>query len=88
MDFADGAGMKRRAFELAGKAAAVRDLDEFGTFTVLLGRPRRVEAEKQFNSAKQIILGAPGEVRIVEEPDADSFARELEREMRVHGVIK
>ncbi len=87
LDYMDGAGMKKRAYEVAGKAASVRDLEDMGTFTILLGKPRRVDAEKSFQSARRILLDAPGEVKIIEESEAERFALELEREMREHGVL-
>ncbi len=88
LDYVDGAAMKRRAFEVAGKAASVRQDEEFGTFTVLLGSPRRVEAKKQFLNAQRILLDAPGGVKIVTESEAEAFGVNLEREMREHNVLK
>lgn len=87
LDYVDGAGMKKRAYELAGKAASVRELDDMGTFTILLGRPKRVDADRQFLSARRILADAPGSVKIVEESEAESFASDLQREMREHGVL-
>ncbi|MBW7926854.1 MAG: DUF3037 domain-containing protein [Fimbriimonadaceae bacterium] len=87
LDYVDGAGMKRRAYEVVGKVASVQALEEMGTFYVLLGSPKRTEAGRQYLQARRIIEESPGTVEIVEESEVESFAARLELEMRAHGVI-
>ena len=87
LDYMDGSGMKRRAYEVAGKAAAVREVEEMGTYYVLLGKPRRTDSEKHFASALRILAEAPGNLQVIDEGEADSFAQRLEKEMREHGVL-
>jgi hypothetical protein len=88
LDYLDGTAMKRRAFEVAGKAASVRDSEEVGVFTVILGPPRRAGSSKPFFAARQILEGAPGQIRVVDEDKVEGFAAQLESELRSHGLIQ
>ena len=86
-DYLNGSDIKQRALLTVGKAAAVRDVEELGTFTVVVGRPRRLQTEKPFIDAMRLLrqINVPG--RIVEEDQLESFAAELEAQMRRHGVL-
>ncbi len=87
LDYQDGNAMKKRAFQVAGKAASVRDLEDMGTLTVLLGKPRRAGESEPYRMARHVLDQVGGIVRIVEESDSEAFAESLEREMRDHGLI-
>lgn len=86
-DYLNGSDIKQRALLTVGKAAAVRDVEDLGSFTVVVGRPRRIQAEKPFKDAMRLLrhTGLPG--RIVDEDDLESFAATLEAEMRQHGLL-
>jgi len=88
LDYQDGNAMKRRVFQVLGKATAVSHVDEMGTMTVLLGKPRRASQAEPYQMARRILDNAAGNVRIVEESDSDAFVDDLERTMRAHGLIQ
>ena len=87
LDYANASDIKTRAYETLGKAAAVRDLEEFGSLTLVVAKPRRVEAEKQYLEAMRLLEDLPVPHQIVEEEDAERFAAQLEAEMRARGVL-
>jgi len=89
LDYLNGADIKHRALLTVGKAAAVREVEELGSLTVVVARPRRIEAEKPLRDALQLLRGILRQVpgRIVEEDELERFAEELEEEMRAHGVL-
>jgi hypothetical protein len=88
LDYLDGAEIKRKAYLVAGKASAVREVEEFGTLTVLLGRPRRADQQRAFLAAQRVLADVPVSVNLVQEHEAEQFAERLEREMRAHGLLK
>lgn len=88
LDYLDGAEMKRRAYEFAGKVTAVRDSEELGSVTLLVGGPRRVDPGKPYDQAKQILRKLGGSVRIFEESELSGFVDLLERELREHNLLQ
>jgi len=84
LDFASASDMKQRALLTVGKAAAIRDLEEFGTFTVIVARPRRIHADKQYHEAMRLLANLPVPHEIVEEQDTDRFAAELQSKIEKH----
>jgi hypothetical protein len=88
LDYLDSAEIKRKAYQIAGKATAIREVEELGSLTVLLARPKRVEGERAYLAAKRILADVPVPVRLVEEEDAERFADALEQELREHGLLK
>ena len=88
LDYVDGSVMKGRVYRVLGMATAVRDVEEFGTLTALVARPRRAEAKKKYEEALRILADMPVKHKIVGEDEADDFAAELEADMRSHGVLK
>jgi hypothetical protein len=87
LDYAHSSDVKQRALLTAGKASAVRDLEEFGSMTIIVAKPRRLQSEKPFRDAMRILENMPVKSRIVEEPDVDRFAESLEREMKDLGLL-
>ena len=87
LDYLDGSEIKKRALFVAGKAAAVRDVEELGSLTVVVGRPKRIAGEKQLNDAMRILHNMAVRALIVEDDQLDEFAVELERKMRADGVL-
>lgn len=87
MDYLEGNEMKKRAFEMVGKVSSVGSLPEMGTCTIVVGAPRRREAEKGYAEARRILMDAPGGPRIVLESEIESLAEDIEREMRQYGML-
>lgn len=88
LDYADASDIKKRALLAFGKAAAVKDSEELGSITVIVGRPKRLTEPKPFLDALRLLHDLPGpRTRVVEDTGVAEFATELEEEMRRHGVL-
>lgn len=61
LDYADPSQIKQRALLVFGKAAAVRDAEELGSFTVIVGKPKRVDKDKPFLDAMRLLADLPVE---------------------------
>jgi hypothetical protein len=87
LDYRNPADMKQKALTTLGKATAMREVEDFGSFTVLVGKPRRVEAEKKYVEAMRLLQELPVPHRIVEEDHAEQYAEDLRGELVRHGLL-
>ncbi len=71
-----------------GNAVALQANPEMGKLYVLLGQPRLDAHRPAYTKAKNLLHKMPIEHELVEEDEAEEFARELEVEMRRHGLIE
>lgn len=87
LDYINGNDIKQRALLAVGKAAAMLNVDDFGTFNVIVGKPRRVENEKQYQASLQLLRNIPVSHQIIDEDSAEDFAAALKAEMEAHSVM-
>lgn len=87
LDYANPTDMKQKAYMTLGKATAVSDAEEFGSLTLFVGKPKRVELEKKYFEAMTLLASIPVPHTIVDAENAAEYAYTLEREMRAHGVL-
>lgn len=55
--------------------------------SILLGRPQNEAYQKHYIKAKNILHKIPVEHELVEEEEADDFAKDLADYMRSHGLM-
>jgi len=78
--------IQRKAKEWLGQVKVLNTSDEWGRLFLLLGAPRQSDPAvvRAYNSAKRM-LSDEEEVQVVEEHEAESFARELSSLIDSHG---
>ncbi len=87
LDYANAGDIKQRALLAVGKAAAVRGVEEFGSMTVIVGKPKRISSEKSYANALRLLRDMPVKSQIVLETDADQFAAQLEQQLLAYGLL-
>lgn len=87
LDYAKVEGMKSKIFRLLGDSTALQGNPELGKVYVLLGRPRLENQLGDYHKAKRLLDRMPISHELVEETQAEAFAKKLARDMREHGVI-
>lgn len=87
LDYANSGEIKQRALRTVGKAAAVQDLDEFGTFHIIVRKPHRIPAGKQYDNAMILLRDIRVDHEIIFDDQVDAFAAKLETEMRKHNLL-
>lgn len=88
LDYLNPGHIKERAILTFGKVAAVSREEELGSVTVLVGRPRRIEADRRYHEAMRLLTDLPGGLtRVVEEDNIESFAAQVEADLRSHNLL-
>lgn len=87
LDYKRDDTIQRRATEWVGLATGLEQAKDLGTVYFLLGAPSHEGHQKAYERAKSLLHKIHLRHEIVEEPDAASFAGELEDYMKQHGVI-
>jgi hypothetical protein len=87
LDYARVEGMKNKISRLLGESTALQGNAELGKVYLLLGRPRQEAQLPDYHKAKKLLDRMPVTHELVEETQAEEFARKLASEMRAHGVI-
>jgi hypothetical protein len=87
MDFVRADSLQEKATRWLGNATALKGHPRLGKLYVLLGEPRLEVHRSAYDKAKNLLHKMPVKHEIVEEREADSFARELADYMRQHGII-
>ena len=87
MDYAKGDSLQQRATRILGTAAALTGNKELGKLYLLLGAPRTESLRGRYDKAKNLLHKIPVPHEIIEESEAEDFAKHLEEYMREHGVI-
>lgn len=86
-DYVRAESIQRRATSLLGNVDAISDYSELGTLNILLGRPQNENFQQHYVKAKNILHKLPVKHQLVEEEEADDFAKQLADYMRSHGLI-
>lgn len=86
LDYARPEGMQTRATIILGSATVLKDNPEIGKLYLLLGPPKRNEHPAAYKRARHLLTRVPIAHEIVEEQDADRFAKELAAYIQQHGI--
>lgn len=88
MDYAQAESMQNKAIKILGQAITLEGNKEMGKLYLLLGEPTIASHRNAYIKAKNLLNKIPIEKEIVEEREAEDFAKELASEMKEHGIIK
>lgn len=88
LDYVSAGSIQRRATSLLGNVDAMSDYRELNKLSILLGRPQNERYQNEYVKAKNILHKMPVEHELVEEDEAEDFAKELAAYMRLHGLIE
>ena len=77
MDYRQSDGLQRAATIWLGNATALKDEEELGELTILLGPPQSSAQRSAYAKAKDLLHKMPITHRLVEEDEAEDFAQEL-----------
>lgn len=86
-DLKDPQSIQRKAAVWVGYSSGLEDQPDLGTIYLLLGRPGDGEAFKAYKRAKALLEKVPLEHKLVEEEEAEDFARDLAKFMQKHGLL-
>jgi hypothetical protein len=87
MDYAQAQTIQDRATKLLGETSALEGNQDLGKFYILLGQPKLDSHKNAYIKAKNLLHKIPIEKEIIEENEAEDFAKELASYMEEHGVI-
>lgn len=87
-DYVKAESIQRKATSLLGNVDAISDYPKLGRLNLLLGRPQNEKYQKHYTKAKNILHKMPVKHELVEEDEAEDFAKELADYMRSHGLIE
>lgn len=88
MDYARPESIQIKATRVLGTATALSGNPELAKLYLLMGRPQERKYMAQYIKAKNLLHKMPINHEIIEEDEAEEFARELESYMREHGVAE
>ncbi len=84
-DMVDGGSILEKANRWVGRATSLNDSSESFKIHMLLGEPHDERLQSTFIKAQNIVNKMPGQKEFIAERDAESFAEELEREVKAHN---
>ena len=85
-DFADPRKIEDKAIRWLGRATGLAESHEPFILFYLLGAPENPDLRGAFNDAVLLLNETPVEHRVVIEEEAESFAKEIHREIARHGM--
>jgi len=88
LDYVKAETIQRRAMNMLGAAAAVEGHPELSKLYILLGRPLTESHQRAYAKAKDILHKIKIDKQLVEEDEAEDFARHLRDYMKAHGLIE
>lgn len=77
LDYRQPDGLQKAATIWLGNATALKDEEELGELTILLGPPQSSAQRSAYAKAKDLLHKMPITHRLVEEDEAEDYAREL-----------
>ncbi len=86
-DYQDVSSMRVKAAEWMGYGFALKGSSEFSKLYLLLGKPVLESHRRDYIRAKDYLSKMPIRPEIIEEDEAEDFARALAAYMREHGVL-
>lgn len=87
MDYARPESLQKKATAWLGNATAIEGHPELATLYLLLGKPQKEEHKVAYNKAKNLLRKMPIEHVLVEEDEAEEFAKHIAAYMRAHGIL-
>lgn len=88
MDYVKAESIQRKATTWLGNATALSGHPELGILYILLGKPRLEIHKKAYIKAKNLLHKMPIKHQLIEEEEAEDFAKNLAAYMKEHGVLK
>ncbi|MBI4747066.1 MAG: DUF3037 domain-containing protein [Acidobacteria bacterium] len=89
MDYTTASRIQTKATHLLGDATAIEGHPEIGTLYLLLGQPREAKHWPAYIKAKNLLhKKIPLDHKLIEENEADDFAKYLQAYMIEHGLIE
>lgn len=88
LDFQRAETIQRKAATWLGNATALQGHSDLGTLYLLLGRPHLESHQQAYIKAKNLLHKMPIKHELVEENEAEDFAREIADYMHKHGLIE
>ncbi len=89
MDYVKPENIQSKALRLLGDAMAIKEHPEIGTLYLLLGQPREAKHWPAYIKAKNLLhRKIPLDHQLIEENEADDFAKYLQAYMVEHGLIE
>lgn len=88
MDYAQAESIQNRAIKILGQATTLEDNSEIGKLYLLLGAPRNSSHKNAYIKAKNLLNKIPIDKEIIEENEAEDFAKEIKSYMKKHGVFE
>jgi Protein of unknown function (DUF3037) len=87
MDYAQPESIQNRAIKILGQATTLEGNPEIGKLYLLLGAPRNPSHKNAYIKAKNLLNKIPIDKEIIEENEAEDFAKEITSYMKKHGVF-
>lgn len=88
MDYAQTESIQNRAIKILGQATTLEGNSEIGKLYLLLGVPKNPSHKNAYIKAKNLLNKIPIDKEIIEENDAEDFAKEITSYMKEHGVFE
>lgn len=88
MDYAQAESIQSRAIKLLGQGLSLQDNPEIGKLYLLLGAPKNPAHQNAYIKAKNLLNKIPIKKEIIEENEAEDFAKEITSYMKEHGVFE
>jgi len=87
MDYRQSDNLQRTATLWLGNATALKDQEELGELTILLGPPQSSAQRAAYSRAKDLLHKMPVTHRLIEEDEAEDFANEVAEQIREHDLL-
>ena len=87
LDYARPESLQEKAMRCLGQASVLEGNPELGRLYLLLGAPLQPSHREAYEKAKRLLHKMPVEHEVVEEDQAEEFARRIAECVREHGVV-
>lgn len=87
MDYRQSDNLQRTATLWLGNATALKDQEELGELAIVLGPPQSSAQRAAYSRAKDLLHKMPITHRLVEEDEAEDFAKEVATMIREHDLL-
>lgn len=87
MDYSQAESIQNRAIRILGQTTTLQGNSEIGTLYLLLGAPKNPSHQSAYIRAKNLLNKIPLKKQIIEENEAEDFAKEITSYMKEHGRI-
>lgn len=88
MDYAQAESIQPKAIKVLGQATILKGNPEIGKLYLLLGAPKNSSHINAYIKAKNLLNKIPIDKEIIEENEAEDFAKEITSYMKEHGVFE